>query len=90
MSEVEEELSPAQRVPALRDVVQGLATKKMLPAIVFIFSRAGCDEAARKSEGVPLASPDEKEVIKSAVDALRYGHSRITVPLLPPLLPSVV
>jgi len=34
-------------VPALHSLVQRLQQKDLLPAIVFLFSRAGCDEAAR-------------------------------------------
>ncbi|KAL7567549.1 hypothetical protein ACA910_000153 [Epithemia clementina (nom. ined.)] len=36
-----------REVPSLSFILAGLRRKKLLPAIFFIFSRAGCDEAAR-------------------------------------------
>lgn len=53
------------------EVVSALAGRDMLPAIVFIFSRAGCDGAlfqclrSRKE----LTTPEEQEVIAELVDA---------------------
>jgi ATP-dependent RNA helicase HelY len=67
----EEEMSRADKVPALKNVVKMLAQRDMLPAIVFIFSRAGCDEAARMSTGVGLVSAEERASILAAVEELR-------------------
>ncbi|MGV0393553.1 DEAD/DEAH box helicase [Corynebacterium riegelii] len=53
------------------EVVQALQGRDMLPAIVFIFSRAGCDGAlfqclrSRKE----LTTPEEQEQIRAIIDA---------------------
>ena len=67
-------LSPrADRVPAQAAVLGALAGARMLPAIWFIFSRAGCDRAAAATAtgGAPLASAEERAQIAAEVDALR-------------------
>ncbi len=49
------------------DVLEDLA---MLPAIVFVFSRAGCDDAARRliDDGVVLTEPREQAQIRSIAE----------------------
>ena len=66
----------AARVPAQEAVLGALAGRDMLPAIWFIFSRAGCDRAAEAAAaGPPLAGPDERAQIAAEIDALRCACS---------------
>ncbi len=73
--------------PSRIEVVEALERNKMLPAIVFIFSRAGCDDAvdACGRADMNLTTADEAERIREFVElrttnldkedlrALRYG-----------------
>jgi superfamily II RNA helicase len=54
--------------------------KDMLPAIVFIFSRKGCDKAMKECMHLDLTSFDEKEAIKGIIAQLRQT---ITIDLEP-------
>jgi len=61
-----------QRIERLNrpDVVELLRRANLLPAIFFIFSRAGCDQAViqvRRS-GVRLTSPEERALIREIVE----------------------
>jgi ATP-dependent RNA helicase HelY len=49
-------------VPSRADVIEILDREGLLPAITFIFSRAGCDAAVAQclSAGLRLATPDER------------------------------
>ncbi len=63
----------AQRVfatPSRLDVVDRLHDEDLLPAIVFIFSRNACDEAAASCvrHGVKLTSQDERRRIATVLD----------------------
>ncbi|HVY11403.1 MAG TPA: DEAD/DEAH box helicase [Mycobacteriales bacterium] len=55
--------------PYRSDVVERLDGAGLLPAIYFIFSRAGCDAAVRQClrAGLRLATPDERASIRAAV-----------------------
>jgi len=57
--------------PRRAAVVQLLAAEKMVPAIYFIFSRAGCDEAVRQClrEVPPLTTGPERLQIRSIAQA---------------------
>ncbi|MBI4942685.1 MAG: DEAD/DEAH box helicase, partial [Actinobacteria bacterium] len=57
--------------PSRADVVQTLDRQGLLPAISFIFSRAGCDAAVAQclAWGLRLTTSDEKEEIRRVVDA---------------------
>ncbi len=57
--------------PRRSEVVGLLEERSMLPAIVFIFSRAGCDEAVRqcRSEGLRLTAAHERRTIRAIVEA---------------------
>ena len=61
--------------PRRGETVAALAAKEMLPAIYFIFSRAGCEDAAdRLAEGgISLTTPDERLAIRRYAEA-RTGH----------------
>ncbi|HEY7584132.1 MAG TPA: DEAD/DEAH box helicase [Acidimicrobiia bacterium] len=52
--------------PNRREVIEHLAEAGLLPAIYFIFSRAGCDAAALRllESGVRLTSADDRERIR--------------------------
>ncbi len=62
--------------PRRAEVVERLHEEGLLPAILFVFSRAGCDEAVRYclDEGIRLTSAAERarirEIAESRVDAL--------------------
>ncbi|MFL6287495.1 MAG: DEAD/DEAH box helicase [Actinomycetes bacterium] len=62
-------------VPSRRDVVEALAQRELLPAIYFIFSRAGCDGAVRQllQSGVRLNDPDSADLIRAIVEE-RTAH----------------
>jgi ATP-dependent RNA helicase HelY len=76
------------RTPQRVDVVELLADRRMLPAITFVFSRAGCDQAVQHclSGGLRLTTSDERTAIRRIAEAhtdalsdddlavLRYGE----------------
>ncbi|ANH39712.1 ski2-like helicase [Nocardioides dokdonensis FR1436] len=57
-------------IPSRADVVDRLDREGLLPAIVFIFSRVGCDAAVQQclSAGVRLTSPAERAEIHTYVE----------------------
>src|SRR5271170_2997134 len=57
------------RVPSRPDVIDRLDAAGLLPAITFIFSRAGCDAAVRQclAAGLRLATPQEAAEITDLV-----------------------
>ena len=61
------------RVPFRTDVIDRLDTEDMLPAIYFIFSRRGCDDAVRQClrDNVRLTTEDDRARI------LQYAESRV-------------
>jgi len=61
--------------PNRTDVIERLAAERMLPAIYFIFSRAGCDSAARRlaDAGVRLTDPEERKAIVEIAET-RTAH----------------
>ena len=63
------------RAPLRTEVVERLRGEDMLPAIYFIFSRKGCDEAVRQClrEGVRLTTADERRRIVEHAE-LRVGE----------------
>lgn len=54
-------------VPYRSEVVELLDREGLLPAIVFIFSRAGCDQAVQQClyAGLRLTTPDERDRIRA-------------------------
>ncbi|HET6770745.1 MAG TPA: DEAD/DEAH box helicase [Actinomycetota bacterium] len=58
-------------VPRREDVVQRLAEEGMLPAIYFVFSRAGCDRSVQflMSSGIRLTTRQEEQRIRETVEA---------------------
>lgn len=63
------------KTPNRVDVVEELSRASLLPAIYFIFSRAGCESASQRlvDMGVRLTSPDEREMIREVADT-RTAH----------------
>jgi ATP-dependent RNA helicase HelY len=61
--------------PRRNETVEALAAKGMLPAIYFIFSRAGCTEAARRlaATGVRFTDAAERDAIRTTAEA-RTAH----------------
>ena len=61
------------QIPRRTDVIDRLGAEEMLPAIYFIFSRKGCDDAVRRCllENVRLTSADESR------DILAYADERV-------------
>ena len=59
------------RTPVREEVVELLDREGMLPAIVFVFSRAGCDQAVDQTRAarVNLTSPEERDAIRAIADA---------------------
>ncbi|WP_203900352.1 DEAD/DEAH box helicase [Virgisporangium aliadipatigenens] len=57
-------------VPARADTVERLDREGLLPAILFIFSRAGCDAAVQQcmSAGLRLTGPEERAEIRAVVE----------------------
>ncbi|MEX2099988.1 MAG: DEAD/DEAH box helicase, partial [Acidimicrobiia bacterium] len=76
------------RTPGRVETVDLLGSEKMLPAIAFVFSRAGCDQAVEQclASGLCLTEPGERAEIRAIaerktrtlhqedLDVLRYGH----------------
>src|SRR5688500_14137928 len=58
------------RTPGRVELVEKLDAEALLPAIVFVFSRAGCDAAVQQvmDARIALTSPDERAEIAAAVD----------------------
>lgn len=66
-----------EQVPSMPFLVRTLDRQSMLPAIIFIFSRAGCDEAAEAaaaSANDRLLSPAEREEVERRVAAFRVAN----------------
>ncbi|HEX6221613.1 MAG TPA: DEAD/DEAH box helicase [Acidimicrobiia bacterium] len=63
------------KTPSRHDVIEELAASRMLPAIYFIFSRAGCDSAAMRlaDSGVRLTDAAERSRIREIVEE-RTAH----------------
>jgi len=59
------------RAPLRTEMVEELGQREMLPAIVFIFSRAACDDAVRQvlRDGVRLTDAQERAAIRQVASA---------------------
>ncbi|MBA2313426.1 MAG: DEAD/DEAH box helicase, partial [Actinobacteria bacterium] len=58
------------RPPLRTDVIDRLGVENMLPAIYFIFSRRGCDDAVKQCirDGLRLTTSDERRIITKQLD----------------------
>jgi ATP-dependent RNA helicase HelY len=63
------------KTPNRQETVEELERSKMLPAIYFIFSRAGCDAAAHRlaESGIRLTDADDRRIIRQVVEE-RTAH----------------
>ena len=61
--------------PSRLEVVDRLAEEDLLPAIVFIFSRAACDDAVKAclDAGIRLTTADERDRIRAILEARTAG-----------------
>ena len=61
--------SPAYR-PRRAELVERFSEEDLLPAIYFVFSRAGCDDAVRQclEAGLRLTTPEDRRLIRSVAD----------------------
>ncbi len=64
-------------LPDPRDMLRALAARNMLPAICFLFSRRGCEEAMKKAGDVRLLSSAEQQAMKRYVDELIAGNENL-------------
>ncbi len=58
-------------------VVNQLAQRQMLPAIYFIFSRRGCDQALQQMGGVNLLNPEESQALNQILDEFLARHGAV-------------
>ena len=65
------EARPRLHKPWRTEVVERLAEERMLPAIVFVFSRAGCDHAVEQclDGGIRLTDSAERVLLRRIADA---------------------
>ena len=61
--------------PRRTEIIRALAERDMLPAIVFIFSRAACDDAVRQclDDGLRLATPSQRQEIRAVCEQRTDG-----------------
>ena len=62
---------PQPEAPRLTFVVQQLAERDMLPAIVFIFSRRGCDRGVAELARLNLLTPVQQQRLKARLEQFR-------------------
>ncbi|KAK9820466.1 hypothetical protein WJX72_010660 [[Myrmecia] bisecta] len=82
----------AKRIPPMESVVAELHARDFLPAIWFIFSRADCDNAAKRynDSGRALTSAADRAAIMEEVEALRKEQPEsVKDSLVPALLCGV-
>lgn len=70
----DEGLARWRRIPEMPDLVLRLKEADFLPAIWFIFSRAGCDTAATHllQTGIKLVNERDRAIIEKELQALRW------------------
>ncbi|MGA2037524.1 MAG: DEAD/DEAH box helicase, partial [Acidimicrobiales bacterium] len=61
--------------PRRTEMIDALAQRKMLPAIVFIFSRAACDQAVAQclTDGLRLSTPAQREEVRRRCESHTEG-----------------
>jgi ATP-dependent RNA helicase HelY len=61
--------------PRRTEIIDALAERDMLPAIVFIFSRNACDDAVKQclDDGLRLTTPDQRAEIRDRCEARTEG-----------------
>ena len=68
---------PPFRTPKRSELLHELDSQDLLPAIVFIFSRAACDDAVRqcRRDGLLFTSPEDREQIRDIVTTAVAGFN---------------
>lgn len=70
-----------RNIPALgahpADLLAVLSGRNMLPAIYFLFSRRGCEEAMKKAKGIPLLNVTEQAELKQIVQQYTNDHPNL-------------
>jgi ATP-dependent RNA helicase HelY len=68
---------PPYRSPRRSELLQALERDGLLPVIVFIFSRAACDDAVHqcRRDGLLFTTPDERREIEIIAEARLLGFS---------------
>lgn len=61
-------------VPSLAYTLSQLQQRDMLPAIYFIFSRKGCDQAVTEVGPLSMVNPAEAAQLKTQIDAFLQSH----------------
>lgn len=72
---------PAALIPKYSEIAEDLQALKLLPAIVFIFSRVGCEENAKTiMQGkIKLLTNDESAYVTQAINAFSKAHPEIPI-----------
>ncbi|QEP99969.1 DEAD/DEAH box helicase [Thermosynechococcus sp. B0] len=74
----------------IRYVVSQLQQREMLPAIYFIFSRRGCDQAVQEVLGMNLLTKAEQQALAARVEAFLAQHQDIVAPeMIAPLYQGI-
>jgi superfamily II RNA helicase len=60
--------------PDVQGVLNQLAHQEMLPAIYFIFSRRGCEQAVREARQLTLVTPAEAQQLQLQIDTFMSQH----------------
>ncbi|ERN42320.1 superfamily II RNA helicase [Rubidibacter lacunae KORDI 51-2] len=60
--------------PGIAEVVERLQSRDMLPAIYFIFSRRGCDEAVRQLGSTSLVTIEEAQILQQRLENFLREH----------------
>ncbi|MDX2214768.1 MAG: RNA helicase [Oculatellaceae cyanobacterium bins.114] len=74
-----------QEAPSLVSVIGQLQQRDMLPAIYFIFSRRGCDQAINELDGLSLVSEAETAKLKMQIDEFLTRNPEVNRAPLEPL-----
>ncbi|KAG0629390.1 hypothetical protein M758_1G100000 [Ceratodon purpureus] len=74
MSDEEVQFLRRRQVPQIRDTLQQLKERDMLPAIWFIFSRRGCDLAVHYLLGTDLLTLEEQRRVRNALEIFQEQH----------------
>jgi superfamily II RNA helicase len=84
---------PPFRSPRRSDLLQAMDEADLLPAIVFIFSRAACDEAVRqcRRDGLNFSSPQVRDSIRSIADRtlMHFSDDDLTALNFPEFIDSL-
>ncbi|MDX2097020.1 MAG: DEAD/DEAH box helicase [Leptolyngbyaceae cyanobacterium bins.59] len=67
-----------QESPSLAFVVSQLQQRDMLPAIYFIFSRRGCDQAMAEIGQISLVNDAEAAALKQQIDQFLASHPEVS------------